>query len=70
MNNRPFKRSMLCLPADVVDRVDRLRRLAGVDAARPSESATLLALVRRGLESVEREHGLGPLAAAELPRAA
>ncbi len=57
----------LCLPADVVDRVDRLRRLAGVDAARPSESATLLALVRRGLESVEREHGLGPLAAG-LPR--
>lgn len=67
---QPFKRSMLCLPADMVDRVERLRRLAGVDAARPSESATLCALVKRGLESVEAEHNLGPIAAAELPRRA
>lgn len=65
-----FKRTMACVPLDLLARVDRLRALSGVDGAKPSESAVLVALIRRGVLAVEAEHGLGPIAAAELPRVA
>lgn len=68
--NATFKRTMACIPLDLLARVDRLRALSGVDGAKPSESAVLVALIRRGVLAVEAEHNLGPIAAQSMPRAA
>jgi hypothetical protein len=59
MSNTPnFRRATVCLPLPLAARLGRLRDLSGVEGARPSESALLVALLRRGLESFERENGL------------
>lgn len=43
------------LPREEADRIERLQAIAGLDAATPSASKLIGALIRRGLESVERE---------------
>lgn len=52
------------LDPELSERVERLRQAAGLDGAVPNENRFLAALVKRGTESVEREHGLEPTKAA------
>lgn len=52
------KRVMVQVPEAEYRRVRALADMAGVGTARPSQSAVVLELMRRGLDAVEREHGV------------
>ncbi len=55
------RRVSVALSASLSGRVSRLRSLAGVGDAKPSESALISTLVARGLAAVESEHNLPPI---------
>lgn len=51
------------LPPDVADQVDAIRAEAIVGGARPTQSATVLALVCRGLAALAADHKKPPASA-------
>ena len=65
-----FRKSTVLLPPNLDQRVQRLRELACIGAARPSESGVLVDLITRGLDALEAELALEPIPATEPRKAA
>lgn len=57
---RSTRRVCVVLPIEVSDRIDALRAEAIAGGQRPTESATIVMLIRRGLEAVDADHRKEP----------